>query len=319
MIIYVRKRIMPPFNILIVLLVSIIFLNLTEVKSQEKPDSTGYESLSPDAFNTVLAFFKYDRTIPLDVRVLERYETRNYVRDKFVLTGVRGDRIPGYIAVPKSGRGPFPIVLLFHVGAGSKESWWDPMSFERGLAYTDSLISCGIALLAIDAQYHGERSMNNDFLSIQQMYFDNKWYYRYRDAIMQTIGDYSRAVDYLEERRDIDLQRIGVLGHSIGGAEACLFAAFDKRVKALVASGAAYDESWLYPIKPINIARGINAAALILGGRIDNIINIENTKKLYLSLGSQVKEIEIYESGHRLPVESVRRSVIWLDKYLHLR
>jgi cephalosporin-C deacetylase-like acetyl esterase len=82
----------------------------------------------------------------MDVRVLEKYGTRNYVREKIVFTGVRGDRVPCCLAIPKTGSKPYPIVLMFHIGAGSKESWWDPMSFERGQSYTDTLLSLGIAV-----------------------------------------------------------------------------------------------------------------------------------------------------------------------------
>ena len=299
-----------------IIIIFLLWVYVLTVMSQENSDSAGLNALSPDALQAVTALFKYDRSIPLDARILERYETKTYVHEKIVFTGVRGDRVPGYLAIPKTGSTPHPIVCLFHVSAGSKASWWDDMSFERGLSVTDTLLELGIAVLALDAQYHGERSINNDFLPIQQMYFDEKWVCRYRDGIIQTVGDYLRAVDYLSGRSEIDVQRIGVLGHSMGGVMAVLFSSLEKHVKALVASVAAYSEPWLFPLTPFNLADGVQAPTLLLAGRTDIIISIDATQKLFSSLKTDVKEMELYDSGHRLPRENINRSVGWLNEYL---
>jgi len=299
---------------MVVLYLSVIFI-LNSV-AQKSIDSTGYRILSPEALRAVTALFSIDHSIPLDAKILEKYETRTYTHEKIVFTGVRGDRVPGYLAIPKIGKGPHPIVFLFHVSAGSKSSWWDEMSFERGQAVTDTLLEMGIAVLALDAQFHGERSMNNDYLPIQQMYIEKKWMNRYRDGIIQTIGDYERAVDYLSTRKEIDIQRIGVLGHSLGGVMAVLFSTVEKRVVSLVASVAAYSDSWLYPLTPFNVAENIKAPTLLLGGKQDIVIAPDAVKKLFSVLKTPIKELEMYDSGHRLPAENISRSVAWLNKYL---
>jgi dienelactone hydrolase len=300
----------------ILLLLLILFGSKVEVLTQENVDSSGFNTLSDESFKAVSAFFKYDRTIPLDAKTVERYDTRFYTREKIVFRGVRGDLVPGYLALPKNNDESHPIVILLHVGAGSKDSWWDITSFERGTEFTDSLLMYGIAVLALDAQFHGERSVNNDYLPIQQMYFDYKWFYRYRDGLIQTVGDYLRAIDYICQRSEIDTQRIGVLGHSIGGAMAIMIAAIDQRIKCVVASVAAFSDSWLYPITPINLAGGVHVPTLILGGQNDVVINPDSIKRLYSAIASDIKEIELYKSGHRLPEENVSRSIQWLYKYL---
>jgi alpha-beta hydrolase superfamily lysophospholipase len=48
-------------------------------------------------------------------------------------------------------------------------------------------------------------------------------------------------VDYLQTRRDIDPDRIGLLGISLGGYYAPRGAAFEKRITACVAWGAMWD------------------------------------------------------------------------------
>lgn len=50
--------------------------------------------------------------------------------------------------------------------------------------------------------------------------------------------DLAAALDYLESRRDVDSNRIGIHGFSVGANTALLLAVKDQRVKALVLSGA---------------------------------------------------------------------------------
>ena len=298
------------------LFIVIFGISTLTVLAQDGLDSISFRPLDESALNTVIAFFRYDSTLPLDGRTIEKYESRTYIREKIVFTGVRGDRVPGFLAIPKTGNSPYPLVLLFHVGAGSKESWWNPTSFERGQIVTDSLLSLNIAVLALDAQYHGERSINADFLPIDQMCFDKKWYYRYRDGIIQTIGDYLRAVDYLSERQSIDVNRLGVFGHSMGGGMALIYAALDKRVSAVAAAVGILTDPWMFPLSSINIAGGIKAPTLILAGSQDNLISLNTTDIFFSSIGSEVKELALYDSGHRLPEANISRSVDWFVKYL---
>lgn len=69
------------------------------------------EPISAEARHAVASFFEYDRDIPLHVRVVGERETDLYRRQKIVFTGVRASRVPGYLTVPMSGSGPFPLVL----------------------------------------------------------------------------------------------------------------------------------------------------------------------------------------------------------------
>jgi dienelactone hydrolase len=284
--------------------------------AQVSKDSSAMIPLCPEALSAVRAMFRADSGIPLNPRIVERYEMRRYFREKIVFTGSRGDRVSAYLGVPKEGEKPYPIVLQFHVVGGSKDSWWTESSFERGQAITDSLLKSGIAVLALDVQYHGERVLNNDFMPPQQLYSDEKWYYKFRDGMVQTIGDYFRAVEYLGSREEIDTSRIGVIGHSMGGVMTIIYASLDKRVKAIVASVAAYTDPWLYPIAPINIAGGIHCPTLVLAARNDNVISLGATDLFFSVLAAEIKQIEIYDSGHRLPEENISRSFQWLAEHL---
>jgi len=113
-------------------------------------------------------------------------------------------------------------VVLRH-GAGSTRD--DVLEQLRVLA------AHGYGVLATDARGHGASDG-------RAMEFG--WY---GDA------DVSAAVDFLTVRSDVEPERIGIVGMSMGGEEAIGAAAADPRIRAVVAEGAsgrtAADDAWL--------------------------------------------------------------------------
>ena len=64
---------------------------------------------------------------------------------------------------------------------------------------------------------------------------------------METLGDYSRAIDYLSARPDVDADRIGYAGISLGAITGLTFVAHEPRVRAMasIVGGA----NFLGPLK----------------------------------------------------------------------
>ena len=58
----------------------------------------------------------------------------------------------------------------------------------------------------------------------------------YASATMKGIWNHMRAVDLLESLAEVDRERIGAIGHSLGGHNAIFVAVFDPRIKAVVTS-----------------------------------------------------------------------------------
>jgi dienelactone hydrolase len=58
----------------------------------------------------------------------------------------------------------------------------------------------------------------------------------YASGTMKGIWDHMRAVDILESLPEVDLNRIGVIGLSLGGHNALFSTVFDTRLKAVVTS-----------------------------------------------------------------------------------
>jgi len=58
----------------------------------------------------------------------------------------------------------------------------------------------------------------------------------YASATMKGVWNHVRAVDLLQSRPEVDPERIGVAGHSLGGHNAIFAALYDLRIKAVVTS-----------------------------------------------------------------------------------
>jgi dienelactone hydrolase len=58
----------------------------------------------------------------------------------------------------------------------------------------------------------------------------------YASATMKGIWNHMRCIDLLQSMDEVDGQRIGCIGHSLGGHNTLFVAAFDPRIKAAVTS-----------------------------------------------------------------------------------
>ena len=52
----------------------------------------------------------------------------------------------------------------------------------------------------------------------------------------------SKVIDYLESRSDVNMERLAVFGHSLGGYTVARPAAKDKRIKAMIANSITLNQ-----------------------------------------------------------------------------
>ncbi len=118
-----------------VLLLSLIFSICTIsglAHSRDKQAELQKMLLSDDAFQAILQFYQYDKEIPLDATVVESSDRENYVREKIVFRGANDYRVPAYLAIPKTGKPPYPCIMQIHGMTLSKEDFWESNSYHRG-------------------------------------------------------------------------------------------------------------------------------------------------------------------------------------------
>jgi len=172
-------------------------------------------------------FFRYDEDLPLEAVETEHgADSRGHRQYHVTFTSTHDQRVPALLTLPSQANAPFPafpVVLILHGVLGHKDSY----NQQKRSAH---LARAGYATLRIDGQYRGEREVSFG----GEFGLQNHYYYRNRDAMMQTAVDLMRAVDFLTTRDDIDASRIGFAGFSMGGAIGTLFCAHDTRVRAVV-------------------------------------------------------------------------------------
>ena len=275
------------------------------------------EPVGEEAFQVLHQFFQYDQGIPLEARIVEKQDNPNHVREKIVFRGVRDSRVPGYLAIPKTGAPPYPCVLQLHGLTGSKSDWWQDDGYISGGRVTKGLLEAGFAVLALDAQYHGERISNNDYESAGVMIFQQGWFNRSREMMVQSTVEYRRAIDYLNTRTEIDTTRIGVIGYSMGGMMTFSLTGVEPRIKVSVACVTPTIKDRFGATAPHNFAAAVDGRPfLMVMGRSDPYYVVEEAQQLHSLIDSPTKELVFYDSDHRLPVEYTGKAVAWFQNHL---
>jgi dienelactone hydrolase len=269
--------------------------------------------LSDEAYSVVAEFFQYEKSFDLNARVILRTDSNRYVREKISFDGGTGSRVVGYFAYPKTKLQKYPVVLLIDGITGSKERWFQWDSWPRGGEMTAALLERGFAVLTLDAPSHGERSYENDFAGIQDLFRHKAWA---RDLVVNETIEYMRAIDYVCSRNDVDSNRIGVMGHSLGGLISFNLAALDRRIKVAVPAVTP-----LMTISPAiyvgNFAkRSRDIPILVLMGDKDWAYSIADAKQFFSSIPVKTKQLILYDAGHRLPLAYVNDTAEWIAKYL---
>jgi dienelactone hydrolase len=290
----------------------IIVIALTicvEIRAEEaKP-------LSPEAYKVLTYFYQYDKNPDLEVHVVHKMEYEDHFREKIVFRSFRGDWVNGYIGIPKEGTAPYPCVIILHGGGYYSAALWD-QGDPRSYDIMHNYIQSGFAVLALDAQYHGERKINSNFDSVMKM-LEEKRYNQIRNLNLNTVTDYRQAFDYLETRPEIDSSHIAAHGYSMGGIMAFLLTALDPRIKVCVTCAAPISTFPAVVWSPYFFAHDVDdCAMLMLMGNKDPWYTVEDAQKTFDLIPSATKELKFYDSGHILPREYEKKAHDWLKKHL---
>ena len=212
---------------------------------------------------------------------------------------VLGGRVPAYLVEPR-GSGPFPGVVFQHGRLGNRSQF---------LGEARHLRAHGIASLLLDAPWarpHGRRILTG----------------RTSDALTlrQTIVDERRALDLLVARPEIDPQRLGVMGFSLGAVASAALLGVDHRIRCGVLAsagqrlapllqrfgGARYLRA-LSAFDPVRWIGDSTARLLIQNGRRDRDF------PAFDALARGRADGVMYTAGHTLNLRAVHDRERWLE------
>src|SRR5579871_2830437 len=161
--------------------------------------------------------------VPLDVKISEVVELPNYVRKKLTFAVEKEDRVPAYLLTPKKREGKLPGVLVLHqtIAIGKDEP--AGLGKQENKRIGVHLVERGYVVLCPDYPSFGE--YRYDFAAS-----------KYKSGSMKAIWNNMRAIDLLVSLPEVDGERIGCIGHSLGGHNTMFTAVFDTRIKACVSN-----------------------------------------------------------------------------------
>lgn len=275
------------------------------------------------------------------VRVEQRdgYTLEHLVLD---LNGV--EPVPALLLVPKQRLEKAPAMLYCHAHFGTYPIGKEELLDGRKVmgSYAPVLAEKGIVTLAIDSWCFGERNRGGPSGAENSTFKHMLWNGQVLFGMM--LFDLVRALDYLSARTEVDPNRLGVMGLSMGATQAWWLAALDTRIKlcvdlccltdfhALIEAHNLHRHGFYYYVP--RLLQHFDSAAineliaprarLSLNGRRDDLtppVGVEAIRQrvyaAYQKLDSQRNcLIELFDSGHEETPEMRALVSKWLDEAL---
>ena len=163
--------------------------------------------------------------VPLAVRIHSQEELPQYTRYKITFASEPGDRVPAWLLVPKGICKPRPAMICPHQTIRMGKDEVAGLAGRPTRQYGHELAARGYVCLVPDYPSFGEYSY--DFQPPR---------HRHPSGTIKGIWNHIRAVDLLESLPQVDPDRIGTIGHSLGGHNSIFVAAFDRRLRVVVTS-----------------------------------------------------------------------------------
>jgi hypothetical protein len=173
-----------------------------------------YETIQEDWSSLVVGTSKLESDRPL---VAPTEEQATFTRTLVRVQWRPGDPMDLWILLPKGVKKP-PIILYLYgydqdTGRFKNDRWAERVT-------TGGVAAVGFVSALSGHRFH-DRPLKQWFVSELQ------------ESVGSTVHDVKFILDYLAERGDVDMNRVGMFGEGSGGTIAILSAAADSRIKAV--------------------------------------------------------------------------------------
>ncbi len=176
------------------------------------------------------------------VTTLSREDRGDYVLERFQFDNGAGESVPGYLLLPKGASAPRPGILYCHWHGGEYDGGKRELFEARHTpeAPGPALAKRGYVVLAIDARCFGERNGRGPDGASERDYVGEETTAKFDLWVGRTfwgmlLRDDLIALDYLASRPEVDPQRLGVTGMSMGATRTWWLLALDERLRTGVA------------------------------------------------------------------------------------
>lgn len=314
--------------------------------------------------------------------VVERVDRGDYVQEKVYFNTTPDLRVPAFVLVPKNARFPAPAIVTLHDHGGfyfwGKEKLVEvedehpvltefKKNYYAGNSIASVLARQGYVVIVIDMFYWGERRMLLDgdpadwrerprSITAERIAAFNQRAGQSEQLVGRTIysagftwsgvmfWDDIRTVDYLLTRPEVDRNRIGCVGLSVGGLRSCHLAALDDRIKAAVVVGwmASFPPQlkahirntightklvpglYRYLDYPDVASLAIPSALLVINGSRDGLFELGGVRACFDKLTACYRKagvpdrlrVLLYDAPHEFNAEMQAEAWDWLRKWV---
>lgn len=274
-------------------------------------DFAKYKPVSDAVFRAYTLLYSYPKS-PLNAHVEGIVkETDDWREEKVTFdTAYNGERMSAYLFLPKRVRPPYQTVLFF---PSARVMFLPPDSTELGdVTYFDYIIQSGRAVVYPIYEDTYERRSNHDLPNGAL------------DLVFQWYKDAARTLDYLDTRSDIDRNRIGYLGVSMGSADGVIISTLlQERLKTAIFLDGGYFLQQPPPgVDQADFAPRMKKPVLMVNGRYDYTFPLETSQDpLFRMLGTPPadKKHVVLDTPHDVTQQRkvlVQEVLSWLDRYL---
>lgn len=147
----------------------------------------------------------------------------------------KDERAHAFLGVPLTLRGPAPAIVALHGTYAYGKKRVAGLIDNPDKAYLDHLCRRGYVVIAPEHFVSGHRIPKAGPYDTAEFYKKHpEW-----TAVGKFTYEHSIAIDVLQILKEVNPEKIGVLGHSLGGHGAMFLAAYDKRVQAAAGNCSA--------------------------------------------------------------------------------
>jgi dienelactone hydrolase len=281
----------------------------------EGRDYTRAEPVSDNIFKIFKNQFLYDSTALNPVIEERDTNNENWILDKITFNAAYGnERVILYLYLPKKASPPFQALIFFPGSYALQEK--DPKQSINSNWFFDYVVKNGRAVAY--PVYKGTFERIDDLTKGLAFNYQS---HSYTELFVKWVKDFSRSIDYLETRTDIDINKLGFYGHSWGGFLGGIIPAVEERIAVDILVVGGFDIYYnAYPeADAINYVTRIKIPVLMLNGRYDMRIPFDKAVKPFFNLlGTPEKDKRLcaYETDHYVPKsEMIKETLNFLDKY----
>ncbi len=209
----------------------------------------------------------------------------------------------GLYIVPKQAKRPAPLVISQHGGGGYPEL----ATFQGGANYHDMVrgaVAQGYVVYAphLVMYPYGDRDRGTPIPEDVRQVLDEALLLKGTSLGAVETYKISRALDVLLKRPEIDPNRVGMVGLSMGGMQTVMTTSLEPRIKVAVSSGSPSLETiHLICPRPFQIQMGNDDKLIGVGGRTGDRLKAAagRAARLYRRLGCEERfEFRMFDGGH---------------------